>query len=112
MEKTKKIFSLALLLLLLFSCSKPENKIIGKWLDDNGAGFEYYKDGTVIMNNPGGLISTLSGKYSFIDKETLKMEFLTYGTTTTQVYKVMISGDELTFMSDDKKSGYVYKKVH
>lgn len=111
MKSAKKIFCLALLPLLLLSCSKLENKILGKWLDDNSTGFEFYKDGTVIMYSPGELLSTLSGKYSLVDKETLKMEFTVYGTTTTHIYKVGVSGNELRFISDDNESGYVYKKV-
>ncbi|MFZ3209264.1 MAG: hypothetical protein WA140_10580 [Geobacteraceae bacterium] len=49
------IITLALVLTLaLLSCSKPESRMIGKWVGNSGS-FQFYNNKTGVMNPPEGV---------------------------------------------------------
>jgi hypothetical protein len=65
-----KLFLVFLLTALVLSACSTSNKIVGTWQDELGDIFEFYEDGTVVLNSSG---MQVSGVYEFIDDDTLKL---------------------------------------
>jgi len=94
MRKVIFITLLLATLLILVSCGGPEKAIIGSWQCDDGSTLQFLKDGTLIVDDGSGL--TLSGTYSFQDKEHINVQLnglLAFA--GSQVLPVDVSGDTL-----------------
>jgi hypothetical protein len=81
--------------------SKLRRKIVGKWIETDGKiKMELFKDGTITLVVQAGPFEGISnaGKYTFIDKDRVKVEWSGGG---AWVAEVSISGDEMTWTRVD-----------
>lgn len=72
MRKISVLISVVVAVLVVVGCAgKPEDKILGKWGDNEGT-MTFYKDGTMSIKWPG-IKDPLIGKYSFVDRNHIKI---------------------------------------
>ena len=103
--KTKAVVFLLIVSLLFAACS-PSSKIVGRWEDADGAIYEFFKDGTMVIKT--GIFS-VSGTYDFVDRDNLKLNMDgLWGIGGATVYSVKISGSQLT-LSTAGQSFYLQK---
>ena len=90
---------LLLLTALLFVGCFAETKedIVGKWHNDTTK-MELFKDGTVSMNKKG---TPMTGTYSVLENDRLKMTITVMGMTMTRVAKIKLTDNSLTLVSED-----------
>jgi len=106
MFRTKKL--LFAILACLISCTpEPTDKILGKWLSNEGTNtsIRFVKDGTVILDDSGNIEV---GKFWFQDKNTMTLQ------TKEKVTSVTISfptPNELLLVSTNSSEGRLLKRV-
>lgn len=90
---------LLLLITLLFTigCANTKDDIVGKWHNDV-TNIEFFKDGTVSMVKKG---TPMTGTYSVLENDRLKMTITVMGMTMTRVAKIKLSDKELILTSED-----------
>ena len=89
-----KIVLILVLFCMLFGACAPEGKAVGRWVDVDGVYYEFYKDGTVVIES-GWL--TVSGSYEFIDKDTMKLTLDgILGVAGPSMFDVSFSGSQMS----------------
>ena len=87
-----------------FASCYAQSPIVGKWQEvaPKTETLEFFKDGTVSVVNPAESISA-AGKYSFIDKDRIKMELggAIGELIGPQIMRVAVSGDEMKLIGLD-----------
>jgi hypothetical protein len=93
MTRRATLFLALAMVLAVFACApKPEQAILGKWIDPEGNTWEFFKDGTGTLtpkDSPWGG----SFKFSFPEKDRLRIE----GVAGNFVVKVSIGRDEMSW---------------
>ena len=88
--------------LLLASCpsgsSKPQDLILGKWINKVGAYEEYTTDGKVKNYREG--TPAIVNDYRFVDDNTIEY---TNRTGQKKIYKVAVTRNELTLTGEDNR---------
>jgi hypothetical protein len=96
--------------LILVSCSsKPENAIVGKWqitIEGQLTTYEFFKNGNINVYDRN---NQMAGKYEFVNKDQLRMDF--GGLAGAKIFKVSISGNELTMANPANSDVIKLKKV-
>jgi uncharacterized protein (TIGR03066 family) len=114
--RTARLCCVLSLAFLASACSsKPKDQIIGKWSGKDGETdltMEFNKDGTMKTEVKGGLVSgSVSGKYKFVDDNTIEMEVDVGDQKQTKKARVTIEKDKMTLTDDkDKKLEYTRAK--
>ncbi len=89
-----------LLILLLGACvpTSKEALLVGKWGEGDASAFEFFDDGTVVLEPEG---DRMSGTYSFLDDGRLRIEFSVMGTLSVHTYSnVDVSKEQLSLTID------------
>ena len=74
--------------------SHPKNALIGKWEAEDGVEWEFFRNGTVKINDG---FFTNSGSYSFADRKHITIKDLgLLSLFGTQTLAIEIKGDEMT----------------
>lgn len=81
---------------LILSCSKPEDKILGKWQEIGGTEtIEFLQDGTVTVVDEG---MTMGGTYKIVEENQIEMDLVGTGALAAPVSaKGTLTGDDITF---------------
>jgi len=114
--KLASAIAVVFVLSILLACStRAEDEIVGKWIEVGREGtwevwlygseatWEFRKDGTVSVTLPGDYEYTIMGKYTFIDKDRVKMLI----DRTERILIVSISNDQMILT--DSKNGETVK---
>ena len=90
------LLCIACSMVLLLSCSKPEDKLLGKWQEIGGTEtIEFMPDGTVTVIDEG---ASMNGSYKIVDESKIEMELTGTGALAAPVSaKGMFSDGDLTF---------------
>ncbi len=87
---------------LVVGCS-GKNALIGTWQSEQGDNIEFFKDGTVIIEDQ---IFSVAGKYAVIDNNRMRIELEgIWGISGSHIANYEVSGSRLVI------DGIVYKKV-
>jgi uncharacterized lipoprotein NlpE involved in copper resistance len=90
--KAVKFLMALTIILALFGCNNPKDKLVGKW-QGTGTSMEFLKDGTLVNADSGG------GKWSILEDGRFKIEFASGGAIVT---KITFNGsDEMTMVVDE-----------
>jgi hypothetical protein len=90
--------ALAIVLALFAFAAKPEEAILGKWIDSEGDTWEFFRDGTGTMTRKGSPWGA-PFKYTFGESNRMKVDM---GLGVVFVVKVAIRGDEMTWWLPDE----------
>ena len=90
--KAVKFLMALTIIMALFGCNSPKDKLIGKW-QGTGTSMEFLKDGTLVNAESGG------GKWSVLDDGRVKIEFASAGVVITKI--TFTGNDELTMVVDE-----------
>ena len=95
----------AILLVLLFvsGCSKPEDKLVGRWLNDktsNGIEFEKNHSGAIFQRTDPSMPPNIPFKWTMIDDHQFKVDVGAPGTANAPTAKGRVEGDTLTLEND------------
>jgi len=103
------IFSLAIVLLLLTSCTSQKNKlaeeILGTWENTSGFTIEFKSGGTGFIPGVAGEIPDSSFSYTVVDESHIQMNFQEQLFTI----EITIDGDQLTWK--DELGEVLYTRV-
>jgi hypothetical protein len=98
MKKFYNVIFISLIVILLTACSTSK-KMIGCWNGSDGANYTFYKDGTFSINS---LLVNATGNYSFIAKDTIKLEFDgILGITGAQIATVTLQKRQILFNTNN-----------
>lgn len=106
---------LTVLLLAALACGGsgrpgPEDSIVGKWQREDGKEtIEFFDDGRVIINILS-LDITWTGKFKFVDEDTLQIDVAVLDETVSSVFDFSLAEDALTLTSEDGISA-TYERV-
>jgi hypothetical protein len=100
----------ALICFLLAGCGQSaQQQIIGKWQKADGSGIiEFHSSGDISLAE--GVGKTATGKYEFLDSNTLKIQASTSVSSDTSINTVQVSEDSLTLTGPDGTTAK-YKRV-
>ena len=110
MKMPSKFLLVGSIILALCACSSnPEDAIVGKWKEIGKTEvIEFFEEGTVSSTNKG---ISLTGKYSFIEKNRVKLEFGGVGALAgPKIRTVSIDGDVLT-LTDSTGDEDKYQRI-
>ena len=106
--KTCITFLLALTAFVFTSCSKSKQpNVVGRWHEIGTTGLAaFHEDGTIELSADG---KEVSGKYSFITDDKLKIELAGKGASVgPRVYQFALSGTKMTLTDvDGQKTDYL-----
>ncbi len=90
----------------LVGCAKAwQDPIVGRWQEVGGADWaEYFPDGTASFSDG------LNGKWQRLEDGRFQFEVAILGTSTTEVFRIEIRGDDVTF-TDSKGQVGRYRRV-
>ena len=101
----KKLLLLtAILFVGCFADTKTD--IIGKWKNETTK-MELFKDGTVSINKNG---TPMTGTYSVLEDDRLKMTITAMGMTMTQVAKIKLKDNSLSLTAEDNNKTTNYTR--
>ena len=109
MNRAVRNLSLVFTAAALFVGCSQQGGLLGKWQEIGGSEtMQLFNDGTVTVLSHG---FTLTGKFSVVDGDHIRMEFGVVGKVTgPKVARYSVSGDELT-MTDNEGSVSKYRRV-
>jgi uncharacterized protein (TIGR03066 family) len=112
--RTARLCCVLSLAFLASACSsKPRDQIIGKWSGKDGetdVNVEFNNDGTMKTEKAAGEPKSFSGKYKFVDDNTIEMEMDVGDQKQTRKAKVTIEKDKLT-LTDEKDKKLEFTKA-
>jgi len=98
---------LVLTLLFTIGCSEsPKEQILGQWHNAN-AKMELFKDNTVSIEKKG---TPMTGTYSVLDNNRLKMTITVMGMTMTRVSTFKVTDKELVLTAEDTGKVTTYNR--
>lgn len=100
MKKTIIVCLVMVLCLIVAGCSKPESRLIGKWMGKTGS-FEFMKDKTGTINPPEGvaLPRNVQFKWSVQGNDTVRIDV---GPPVGKSYFGKLESGDSLIIEDDK----------
>lgn len=99
---------ISILLLLVACAQKPEEKIVGKWMntEDNSSKMEIFDDGTLVAFDESSPVR-VNGKWNFLDDGRLKLEMSFMGMEITETAQITFEGDKMISVTERETEIFV-----
>lgn len=94
-----------ILLVCLSGCSKPESKLIGKWVNESTASsIEFNKEhtGEIFQRTNPAMPPYIPFKWTMLDDRQFKVEVGAPGNSTAPVAKGRLEGDDTLILENDR----------